>query len=135
MAWSQIQKGQIGEGAPCVRVGSTKRSKPAVYGQMIVHLSASVVRSIGIKPGDRIHLEVGTLADAGWMRISAGDQQKTIAHGHDGSARVRFSGRRFGVIGSHKPEDVKYQVGEKNGRWYVNFMLPKWAREETNGGS
>lgn len=134
MSWSSVDKGQIGEGPPCVKVGSTRRSKPAIYGQMIVHLSASVVRSIRIRPGDRIHLEVGTLADEGWLRISAGTQQKTIGHGHDGSVRVRFSGRRFGVEGSHKPEDVKYQIHTAKGTTYVMFMLPAWARR-SNGGS
>jgi len=135
MSWSSVNKGEIGEGPPCVKVGSTRRSKPAIHAQMIIHLSASVVRTIRIRPGDRIHLEVGTLADEGWLRISAGDQQKTIGHGHDGSVRIRFSGRRFKVEGSNKPEDVKYQFNTKNDKTYVTFMLPAWARGGGNGGS
>jgi hypothetical protein len=135
MAWSEIKKGAIGEGQPCVKVGATRRSQPAHYGQMVIHLSASISSFIRVRPGERVCLEVGTLADEGWVRIAKGDDHLASGHGHEGSLRVRVSSRRFGVTGHHKPVVVKHRLVTSGGDHWVVFMLPQWAREGDNGGA
>jgi hypothetical protein len=97
---------------------------------MVVNISATLARFIKVRPGDRIELEIGNLADTGWMRISRGNQQKATRHGHAGSIRVRFSGRRLGVKSGYRPTNVKYKTGSNKGKPYVIFMLPRWARPE-----
>jgi hypothetical protein len=97
---------------------------------MVVNISATLARFIGVRPGDRIELEIGTLADVGWMRIAKGNQQKATRHGHAGSVRVRFSGRRLGVKSGYRPTNVRFKTGRNNGKSYLIFMLPRWARPE-----
>ena len=135
MAWSEIKKGAIGEGQPCIKVGATRRSKPAHYGQIVIHISASIAHWMRLRPGDRISLEVGTLADAGWVRIGYGDDHLASGHGHEGALRIRISSRRFGVADHHKPVIVKHRLVASGGKHYAIFMLPQWAREGDESGS
>lgn len=136
MSWQSIHKNEIGEGVPAVTVGAAARSGRATHAQMVVNISATLARFIGVRPGEKIELEIGKLADAGWMRIAKGNQQTAQRHGHEGSIRIRFSGRRFGVIDTFKPEAVTYKTARLNGKAHLVFMLPKWARkEEFNNGS
>ena len=132
MAWQSIQRNTIGEGTPFVTVGSTSRYGRATHAQMVVNISATLARHIGVNPGDRIELEIGTLADIGWMRISKGKEQKATGHGHAGSIRIRFSGRRLGVTDGYTPTNVKYKTGRNGEKPYLIFMLPAWARIERN---
>jgi hypothetical protein len=127
MAWRSIERNAIGEGTPFVTVGSTSRYGRATHAQMVVNISATLARFIRVRPGDRIELEIGTLADDGWMRVSKGKQQKATRHGHKGSIRVRFSGRRLGVTCGYTPQTVKHKTGTRKGKTYIIFMLPSWA--------
>lgn len=130
MSWQSIQRNEIGEGQPFVTVGATSRYGRATHAQMVVNISATLARYINVRPGDRIELEIGKLADNGWMRISKGKQQKATRHGHAGSIRVRFSGRRLGVKSGYRPTTVKFKTGTNRGKPYVVFLLPGWARPE-----
>ena len=131
MSWKPIKRNAIGEGVPSVKVGASVRSPKSHYAQMVLHISATLARHIQVRSGDRIELQIGTLGDAGWMKIAKGQEQRARAHGHEGAIQVRFSGRRLGVEESHSRETVKYKTGT-NSRPYLLFMLPKWAR--TKGG-
>lgn len=135
VAWSEVKKGAIGEGQPCIKVGATCRSKPAYYGQVVIHISASIAHWMQVRPGDRVSLEVGTLADAGWVRIGRGEDHLASGHGHEGALRVRISSRRFGVAEHHKPVVVKHRLVTSGKKQYAIFMLPQWAREGGNGGA
>jgi hypothetical protein len=88
----------------------------------------TLARFIRVRPGDRVVLDIGTLADNGWMRISKGDEQKAGHHGHKGQITIKFSGRRLGVVGGHATEEVKYKISDTKGKPYLLFLLPKWAR-------
>lgn len=129
MTWKPIKKNAIGEGVPCVKISSATRGPRSKYSQIVLHISATLARHIQVRSGDRIELEIGNLADAGWMRISKGNEQRARSHGHEGAVQVRFSGRRLGVEKAHRREFAKYKTG-RNSRPYLIFMLPKWARTE-----
>jgi len=129
MSWKPIKRNAIGEGTPNVKIASVLRCKETHYSQIVLRISATLARHIQVRPGDRIELQIGALADSGWMRISKGDEQKAREHGHEGSIQVRFSGRRLGVTEAHKSENTKFKTG-RNSRPHLDFMLPKWARVE-----
>jgi ribosomal protein L35AE/L33A len=134
MSWNTIKRNSIGEGVPSVKVGAVLREKHTTFSQVTLLLSKSIAQHIQVRGGDRIELAIGTLADKGWMRVMKGNEQLARAHGHEGAVQIRFSGRRLGVMESHKIEAVKYKTGT-NSKPYVLFMLPKWARlEEVSSG-
>jgi hypothetical protein len=87
----------------------------------------TLAKIICVKPGDRVTLEIGTLADHGWMRLSKGNEQKAGHHGHRGQIVIKFSGRRLHVEGSHPVEEVKFRTHIVNGKGYLLFLLPKWT--------
>jgi hypothetical protein len=127
MSWKPIIKNEIGEGIPYVGLSAQGRSTGrASHSQMVLRLSASLAHLIQVQPGERVLLEIGTLADEGWMKVSKGKEQKATNHGHEGSIQVRFSGRRLGVTETHSFEHMKY----KKGNGSVLFLLPAWARRK-----
>ena len=126
MSWKPIIKNEIGEGVPYVGLSAQARAGRASHSQMVLRLSASLAHLIQVQPGERVLLEIGTLADDGWMKISKGAEQKATNHGHAGSIQVRFSGRRLNVIETHGFESMKYKKGDGA----VVFLLPAWARQK-----
>ena len=124
MSWKPIIKNAIGEGIPYVGLSAQSRAGRASHSQMVLRLSASLAHLIRVRPGDRVLLEIGTLADDGWMKISKGKEQRATNHGHKGSIQVRFSGRRLGVTETHGLDHMKYKKGDGS----VVFLLPGWAR-------
>jgi hypothetical protein len=132
MSWKPIIKNAIGEGTPRVRIAAYRRGPDVKHSQVTLHISVTLAKFIRVKAGDRIILEIGTLADAGWMRISKGDEQKVGSHGHDGQLVIKFSGRRLGVTGSHPTQEVKFKEIIGKGKPHLLFMLPSWAMGKEN---
>lgn len=128
MSWKPIIRSEIGEGTPRVRIAAHRRSPTVKHSQITLHVSVTLAKFICVKPGDRVVLEIGTLADKGWMRISKGREQMAGTHGHKGQLAIKFSGRRLNVEGSHSVEEIKFKTGNVKGKPYLLFLLPKWAR-------
>ena len=130
MAWKPIIRSEIGEGTPRVRMCAHRRGPKIKHSQITLHVSVTLARFIRVKPGDRVVLDIGTLADDGWMRISKGNEQKAGHHGHRGQITIKFSGRRLNVIGGHPTQEVKFKISNTKGKPYLLFLLPAWARAE-----
>ena len=128
MSWKPIIRSEIGEGTPRVRIAAHRRGPSVKHSQITLHVSVTLAKFITVKPGDRVVLEIGVLADAGWMRISKGHEQKAGTHGHKGQLAIKFSGRRLNVTKSHSVEEIKFKTGNVKGKPYLLFMLPRWAR-------
>ena len=130
MSWKPIIRSEIGEGTPRVRMAAHRRSPSVKHSQITLHISVTLAKYIQVKPGDRIVLEIGVLADKGWMRISKGDEQKAGTHGHRGQLAIKFSGRRLNVTKSHSVEEVKFKQVNVKGKPCLLFMLPEWAKSK-----
>lgn len=128
MSWKPIIRSEIGEGAPHVRISASRRGPTIKHSQITLRISATLARYIQVKPGDRIVLEIGVLADAGWMRISKGNEQKAGTHGHKGQLAIKFSGRRLNVTGGHSVQEVKFKQVNVKGKPCLLFLLPDWAK-------
>ena len=132
MSWQELERGKSGEGVPTISVGTSKRAGRSNYGQVVINISASLAALIQVKPSERIDIDIGKLADDGWMRISKGNQYKAASHGHGGSIRVRFSARKWGIAGSNKPKPMKHTIhrDEKTKKTYIVFMMPECFRQK-----
>jgi hypothetical protein len=101
------------------------------YGQVNIQLSVSVAAHLGVRDGDRMAIDRGTLGDDGWVRLRRSDEGMIVRqHGHEGSIQFRMNGRWFGVVNQHDSVRVQYslKVGRSTRQRMLLVLLPRWAR-------
>lgn len=121
----------IGEGTPRVSISANKPPCQRNWATVAFHLSKTIATHIGVQPGARVTFGIGKFADIGWIRIRRGDNHRAEKHGHEGSVRVRMSGRKLGVDENYPAETVKFHLGIDSSGGYVAVLLPGWARRDT----
>lgn len=130
MSWSRVDVNHNPEGRPWVKIGCHGRRSG--YEQIKITLSRSMVRSLGLKPGDKVELYRGTDEHAGWVGLCKGPNGFTSTDYRQGNGNlaIRCSARFLEVTGIHSTTKIDCDSvvsGELNGMPCLYIGLPAWC--------